>query len=203
MIRSCLEVLRPLKTSSMRARLQKRMERGVSAVEFALIAPVLVVMLFGATEASFMVTVDRKVTLAASTAADLATQDDVLTCPEIAGISAVSRTVFAPYDGTNASVVIAGLVLDGTTPKVEWSRMVDNMGNCSAAPSWPVGTIVSVSPDLFAAGGGGVLMSDVRLVYNSVASSFFGNSLTMNERFYLRPRKSSKICLDGVTLPNC
>ena len=45
--------------------------RGVSAVEFALIAPIMVAMYLGAAELTQVLTLDRKVTSAANAVADL------------------------------------------------------------------------------------------------------------------------------------
>ncbi|MFN5553034.1 MAG: TadE/TadG family type IV pilus assembly protein, partial [Hyphomonadaceae bacterium] len=70
-------------------------QRGVSAVEFALIAPLMIMMLFGASEVSQAVSVDRKVTLAASTLGDLAAQTDRVSCTDLAQIANVTRSVFA------------------------------------------------------------------------------------------------------------
>ena len=47
-------------------------ERGISAVEFALILPIMISMYLGAVEFGHALTIDRRVTSVASSAADLA-----------------------------------------------------------------------------------------------------------------------------------
>jgi Flp pilus assembly protein TadG len=192
----------------------KRAQSGVSAVEFALIAPIMVIMLFGATEVSLLVTVDRKTTIAASTLGDLASQTDLVACAELSQISAVTRQVFEPYSGADASMVVANLMLDGGAAKVEWSKYLHNdvSGNpvCDDVPgshSLAVGKTVVVDATLFATGGG-VVVGDVEKVHTTVGTSFMANNLVMHERFYLRPRKSAKLkwCTDttyGVTAQTC
>jgi Flp pilus assembly protein TadG len=52
----------------------RRDRRGLAAVEFALVVPLMLVLFFGALEFSSGVAVDRKVTLVARTLSDLTTQ---------------------------------------------------------------------------------------------------------------------------------
>jgi Flp pilus assembly protein TadG len=195
------------------AAIKNASQRGVSAVEFALIAPIMVLMLFGATEASLLVTVDRKTTLAASTLGDLAAQTDLVSCAELSQISAVTRQVFEPYSGADASLVVASLKLDGGVPKVEWSKFVQTISGvttCNDVPgthSLKVGNSVMIDAAMFATGGG-IVVGDVEKVHTSVGTSFLPNNIKMHERFYLRPRKSLKLrlCLDtgsNVTANNC
>jgi Flp pilus assembly protein TadG len=194
-----------------------RNQRGVSAVEFALIAPVLVLMLFGATEASLAVTVDRKTTLAASTLGDLAAQTDLVTCADLAQISTVTRQVFEPYSGDNASMVVASLKLDGGVAKVEWSKFLRSDLTVSGKPiicedvpgshSLFVGKTVTVDTGLFAPGGG-LVVGDIEMQHTTIGTSFIAGPLKLHERFYLRPRKSVKLklCTDttpGVTKESC
>jgi Flp pilus assembly protein TadG len=192
----------------------KRAQSGVSAVEFALIAPLMVVMLFGATEVSLLVTVDRKTTIAASTLGDLAAQTDLVACAELSQISAVTRQVFEPYSGADASMVVANLMLVGGAAKVEWSKYLHNDGSgnpiCDDLPashSLAVGKTVVVDTALFATGGG-IVVGEVDKVHTTVGTSFLANNIVMHERFYLRPRKSTKLkwCTDttaGVTAQTC
>lgn len=189
--------------------------RGVSAVEFALVAPVMLVMLFGSAEASLAITVDRKVTLATSTVADLVAQQETLDCATLRQIMNVSRTVFTPYPNAPAVIRVASVAMVGGSPKVEWSRMVDSGGNCVTSPALPVGSTISIAGNTSAGQSanlvqdliptdGGVILGEVEYPYTSVGTSFFTNSITMRERAFLRPRKSPKVCLTGVTgIPGC
>jgi Flp pilus assembly protein TadG len=175
-------------------------QRGVSAVEFAMIAPLMVLLLFGSAEASLAVTVDRKTTLAASTLGDLAAQTDAVSCTELAQIGAVTRLVFEPYSGVDATMVVASLRLDGTAAKVEWSKFLTTDTSAGTIvcndvpPSHPlyVNKIVTIDPALFAPGGG-LVVGDVEMVHKSIGTSFLANNLKLQERFYLRPRKSLKL----------
>jgi Flp pilus assembly protein TadG len=191
-----------------------RQNRGVSAVEFALIAPVLVLMLFGATEISLLVSVDRKTTIAASTLGDLASQSELVSCHELSQIAAVTRQVFEPYNADNTTLVVANLVQDGSSGRVEWSRLLTLSGGVSSCDPVPSasplaqGKTIVMDTTLFAAGGGGIVVGDVEKIHSSVGTSFISNNIRMKERFYLRPRRSLKLkwCTDtspGVTAETC
>ena len=186
-------------------------QRGVSAVEFAFVAPIMILMLFGATEASQAVTIDRKVSLAASTVADLVAQAPVIDCAGLASTVAVTREIFAPYaaEGASAQINVASVALVGGVAKVEWSRVVNADLSCSDAPAYVVGSAVSIPggtanqlEDMIPTNGA-LIVGDVRLTYNSLGTSFFPNSTVMQERFFLRPRGSDKVCFDGIATAGC
>jgi Flp pilus assembly protein TadG len=180
-----------------------RADRGVSAVEFAFIAPVMLLMLFGASEASLAISVDRKVTIGASTVADLVAQTETMDCPTLQDIVQVTRSVFSPYNGTNASIAVAHVTIQGGSPKVQWSRLVDATG-CTAAPSMPVGSNITIAGNSALVSnmietGGGIIVGEVRMTHAPGLTSFFASSIQMSERFYLRPRASSQVCWDTNT----
>ncbi|MBN8649014.1 MAG: pilus assembly protein [Caulobacterales bacterium] len=185
--------------------------RGASAVEFALIAPIMIIMLFGATELSQGVSVDRKVTQAASTVADLVAQYEEVDCPTLNAIFAVTRSVFQPFsnEANAASISVASVALNGGAAKVEWSRTVDNLGNCTTSTSLPIGMTIAI-PNLTTGGSTGlvntnraVVMGVIDLNYTSLGTSFFPSTFNMREEYFLNPRMSNKVCLDGVSTPGC
>ncbi|MEN9855388.1 MAG: hypothetical protein RLZZ157_514, partial [Pseudomonadota bacterium] len=96
--------------------------RGIAATEFALVLPVMILMLFGATEVSKLITVDRKTTVATATLADLSSQNEVVTCKELAGVGAVTRQVYEPYSGNDAVLTIGHIVIRNNAAVVEWSK---------------------------------------------------------------------------------
>ncbi len=194
--------------------IKKLNNKGVSAIEFALIAPILIAMLFGAVEATQAISVDRKVTQASSTLADIVTQSATLDCNGLKEAFAATREVISPYSATNASLHIASVAIVDAVPKVEWSRMVDNAGVCTSSTLYPVGTLVNI-PGTDAGGnainlvtgmistGGSIIIGDVTLPYTSIGTSFFPSSVNLQERYFLKPRISDKVCYSGITTPGC
>lgn len=194
----------------------KNSERGVAAIEFAVIAPVMILMLFGSMEITNAVCVSRKVTLASSTIADLVTQASTLDCSTLTNESKITREVFRPYNssGDSAYIKLASVALVDGVPKVEWSKKVASDGTCADEPSLPVGTEINI-PGTDSSGNAvnllvpmlstntAIIMGDVTLSYQSLGTSFLPFPITMHDRFYLRPRKSDKVCFDGITTDGC
>ena len=96
--------------------------RGVAAIEFALIVPILIALYFGAVEFSNAMTVDRRVTSIASSAADLAAQVEEVNANEVLDIFNASRSIMQPYDTNGISIVLTSVVADednNTTVRLE------------------------------------------------------------------------------------
>ena len=83
-------------------------QRGVAAVEFALIVPILMLLFIGTLEISLMVAVDRKISRISSSVADLITQDtgDGYTPEALDKIADIAERIMYPYDDeVNISIV--------------------------------------------------------------------------------------------------
>lgn len=89
-----------------------RCDSGVSAAEFALILPVMILLLFGAMEFARAVENYRKVTQLARTIADLTAQGDTknpISPTTMNDIFASSKLVLKPFDSSKAKVVVSAM----------------------------------------------------------------------------------------------
>ena len=87
---------------SLQIRAMCRDQRGVSAVEFALIVPVLILMYVGIAEMGNLLTVVRRVETMTSTAADLTAQVKQVSNPDLADIFAASTSILDPVSDNAA-----------------------------------------------------------------------------------------------------
>ncbi len=102
--------------------------RGVAALEFALIAPLLLSMYFVTMEVGQGIETNKKVGRSGSMVADLVTQQQTITKGEIDAIM-TSAGDLQPYNRSKPTIIITAIeVTDETTPKVKvvWSRKVVN-----------------------------------------------------------------------------
>ena len=80
------------------ARSLRRDERGVSAVEFAMLLPLMLSLYLGAVEISQGISADRKVTLTTRTVADLVSQVSSINNSDMSNSLNAASTVMAPFD---------------------------------------------------------------------------------------------------------
>lgn len=88
---------------------------GVSAVEFALLLPVILALWAGMAEMSHAIIAWRRVTLLARTVADLTAKGDAsdpIATATMTDILAASKAVMLPFSGSNANVVVSALGVD-------------------------------------------------------------------------------------------
>jgi len=159
---------------------------GVSAVEFALIAPVMITILFGSAEISLALIADRKVTQTASTVADLVAQDDIITADEMTDIFTASSAIMQPYDTAPLQMRVSSIVMAAdSSVTVDWSEG-QNMaprksGSNVTAPSGLLQPNTSI------------IMAEVSYDYTPALGDFLKAPIGMGDTFYLRPRRALKV----------
>jgi Flp pilus assembly protein TadG len=90
----------------------RRDQRGVSALEFALIAPLLIAFYFGMSEMAQAFMAQKRTGHVAATVADLAAQDDVLSAAELNNIFAAGQTIMLPYPVAELNQRLSSVTVD-------------------------------------------------------------------------------------------
>src|SRR4029450_10857561 len=89
-----------------------RDRRGVSAVEFAMILPLMLTLYLGAVEVSQGIGTDRKVTMTTRTVADLASQVTNITNADMTNMLAASTAVMTPYPTATLQITVSSVQID-------------------------------------------------------------------------------------------
>jgi Flp pilus assembly protein TadG len=97
-----------------------REQRGASALEFALLAPLMLTLYIGCVEISDGVAADRKVTLTAGTLANLTSQVTTLVTADMDNIFAASTAIMNPYTNTVSAKVSCLKIDAGGAVTVQW-----------------------------------------------------------------------------------
>ncbi|MGE0230353.1 MAG: TadE/TadG family type IV pilus assembly protein [Flavobacteriaceae bacterium] len=159
---------------------------GVSAVEFALVLPILILLYLGGTELSHGITVDRKLTAMTSSVADLVSQAAIIEDDEMTGIFNAVSAILAPYDASDATVVVSSIKVDNNgVAKVQWS---DGFHAAKRA----TGSTVTL-PSGIAENGTSIILAEGTFTYSPQFGAAFTGPLTLTDKFYLRPRVTDSI----------
>lgn len=164
-------------------------ERGLAAVEFALIAPIMVLLYCGMAEFTMAMMAERRAAHAASVVGDLVAQTGQITGSQVTDVFAVANAIMDPFSATTLKLRITSVVADvNAVPRVSWSQ-----GNGLGALAG--GTAVSGFPPNLLAAGDSVIMADVQYSFTSPLRITLPNALSFSDTFYLKPRASTSVTL--------
>jgi len=168
-----------------RARHLWRDNHGLAAVEFALVAPVMIVMFYGAIELSTAVDCNSRVSRVSSTVADLVAQSTTVSSSDTTNIFNAANAILYPYAASNAQIRVSSLVASSTgTVSVAWSDAQNTSARTSPPSSIPSGIIPTSSSIIYA---------EISYTFTPAISYFLGGSVTLTSSFYSKPRRSVKV----------
>lgn len=161
-------------------------EKGVSAIEFALIAPVMILIYFGSIELSLLTRADRRVTTTASSLGDLTARLVTVTDADMQELYNASVVLMSPYPASAARMRITSVVDNGDgQTRVAWSDSF-NM------TAYSENALITI-PEGLVASPGSVIVAEVEFDYESTVGFVLDASQTIEDTFYLRPRRVSTI----------
>ena len=172
-------MMRPLQ----RVRRFLRDRGGLAAVEFAFVAPILILAYFGVAELCGAMLAQRKTSHVASAIGDLTSQYSAPTSTDINNFFAAGQTIMSPSDTTTLKMRISEVQENpaGTAATVIWS---------CASSNWtkiPVTTPEVLQANLITANQS-VIMAEAQYTYTSPVSYIVKNLPPYSYTFYLRPR---------------
>lgn len=174
-------------TNPLRARLRafaSTDNRGVSAVEFALILPVMLMLLFAGAETTTGLQIDRKVTNTARGLSDLASQATSISNTEMSNILNAAADIMAPFPVAKAKIIVTGIQTDilGIS-RVAWS----DAQNTTAYSQGRVMTIPAQLKPLLGTAGF-LVLAEVKYTYTPAVAYLISGSIEISDRLYTRPR---------------
>jgi Flp pilus assembly protein TadG len=158
----------------------------VSAVEFAILLPIMLVMFFGTDEFGEAITIDRKVGHVASALGDLVAQSKSLSEADMQNILDASASIITPYDTGKLSIVVSQVKIDAKgKATVDWSQARNTTPLAKkAAVTLPAGVN---EPSTY------LIMTETHYDYKPAVGYVLTGSLDLKGQFYLRPRLSSSV----------
>jgi Flp pilus assembly protein TadG len=160
--------------------------RGLAALEFALLLPMLMTLFLGSVEVTTGVAIQRKVTLTARALADLSSQFTSIGNADMTNILNASSDIIAPYATANLQSVVSELSIDGQgQATVVWS---DTLNGTARA----VGSVVAV-PASLAVANSYLILGEASYSYNPTYGYVVTGALNLTDQIYMRPRQSSSV----------
>jgi Flp pilus assembly protein TadG len=160
--------------------------RAVSAVEFALLLPVMVTLYLGSVEVSRGIAAKRNVTLIAHALADLTAQYNTIHDQDLSNVLAAGSAIIAPFPATPLQETVSELTLDSNgNATVTWSGTLN--GTALA-----VGSTVSV-PSGLAVPNTYLIMAQVNYTYDPTFGYVLTKTITLSDQIYMAPRQSGPI----------
>jgi Flp pilus assembly protein TadG len=157
--------------------------RGVAASEFALVVPLLILLLFGIAEIGNALILDKKVTSAAQTAADLVAQQKTVSDADIANIFTAIDSILAPYPAVNVSYNVSSLVADEDgTITIDWQ---ERRGGLEVEEFDVPAGLLSENDS--------VIIATITYLYTPLFGDLIISGFTISDTAYLRPRTTTSV----------
>lgn len=160
----------------------RRDERAVSAVEFALLAPLMIGLYLGGVEVSEGISVDRKVTLAAGAVANLAAQSPTLSTADMTNVLDATTTIMAPYSTAPLRITVSCINIDANrVATVKWS--VTRNGTIRSGNATLPSALQIANTQL--------LFGEVSYSYRPTIGHVIKSAINLSDTMYMAPRISA------------
>lgn len=165
----------------------KRDREGASAVEFAILAPLLITLYFGCVEITDGIAADRKVTLTAGALANLTSQSQTITVDGMTNILNASAAIIKPYSVGNLAATITCLKIDADgNAKVKWSATLNGTARADGAS-------VTLPSAALAVPNSSLVWSEVSYNYTPVVGYTITGTLALSDQMFMSPRVSPPV----------
>ncbi len=165
-------------------------ERGVSAIEFAMLAPVLILFYMGMTEFCQGFMAQKRMGHVSAMVADLIAQEETVTPATVDDIFDIGGLIMKPFPTATLHQRVSSVSRASGSATVDWSR---GDGMTSRA----VGSTMTLPADLVE-DGESVIVAEVTYDYDSAADYLMPGLTRFSHTYYLRPRT-----VDRTTCPAC
>ena len=164
--------------------------RAVSAIEFALLLPLMLTIYIGGNDIAFGLSAKFKSTLAARTVADLASQYISIDNPTMTGILGAASTVMAPFPG-NVVVIVSEVTTDANGKgTITWSAAQN-------AKPYAAGTAVKL-PAQLQIPNVSMILGEVTYPYTPPVSYEITGTFNIYQNAYFFPRRISCVTYNSV-----
>ena len=164
-----------------RLRRFKRAKKGLAALEFAIIAPMMIFLLFGSVDLIETLGANKRTQNVAASLADVVARDTEITNDEVTGLWAAINLLMYPDNGSDMQIRISSIsIVNATTAQVVWSEG-HGMGARAA------NSTVSLPAQMMTPGSS-VIMAETVYPYTAPLGFLHTGSVNLSHTAYRRSR---------------
>jgi Flp pilus assembly protein TadG len=163
-----------------------RDRRGSAAVEFAFVAPLMILLYCGLAEVTQALLTDRRVSQVSSAVGDLVAQSSKLSEDEIDNIFDISTALLRPSPTTELGIRVASVSIDARgVASVQWTQ---SRGKVGTLP----GPLANIPPDLLKPNES-LVRTDTTYLFDSPIKQALPDAMRFNHVAYLKPRNAAAV----------
>jgi len=159
-----------------------RDKRGLAALEFALIAPILAVILFGSVELTELLATKRRAENTTASLADVVSRDTIITNAELTDLWAAASALMYPNSATPLKMRVSSVQVEtATEATVLWSDGYNGYDARGAGSEYPLPAGLMVP-------GTSVIVAETSYRYTPPIGVFLDVAFDLNHAELRRPR---------------
>lgn len=177
---------------------------GIAAIEFGIIAPIMIFMYFGMAEIAAAISVDRQISHSANVAGDLSTQSEKVSAAEMTEILTATMMVMgiSQADQKSVTIEIASYGRAADDSIIEKGKATLKGSEGIDLPSFDADAL----DQRILSSSSGVVIARVNYIYEPLKLRYLPDDFNISETFMLKPRKSANVDIEdpsGSTEYSC
>jgi Flp pilus assembly protein TadG len=183
--------------------------RGVAAIEFAMVLPVMVLVFFGMAEMTSAVNTNRKIIALARTLADLTGRVPSMNSTDMDTIFGAGASVMAPYKNDQTKMVVSSIVVTDTGNRNGDNKPILEATVCWSQARGPGATALAKGakvpvPEGFGTARTSFVQADVETLYAPMLGAAFLQKITGSSTLTLQQRtpwpvRTKEVVWSGTT----
>jgi Flp pilus assembly protein TadG len=179
-----------------------RDDRGNTAIEFAIIAPLALVMFFGTVEFSSAIAVKRKIEMVTQQLADLASRYTSVNDADMTNFGKIGDAMLTPYSATPLKATITEIYIDPATgvARAQWSTGDVPRGAGTAVPL--PGNLIAKDAQNKIIPNQYLIFTETSYLYQPAVGYVMGHAgVNLSDKTYMRPRLTDCVLYNPTTPP--
>ncbi len=172
----------------------RKNEDGLAAIEFAILAPLLISMYFGLAEIASAVAVDRSVSHATNVIGDLASQTSNIDKEDLEDVLSATIRVMNIENASGATIQIDSWARDSDGKNTLVGSAVMNNGSASLPSFDPASVDNSMMNE-----NSGIVVARIAYNYTPLKFMYMKQDFTMSDTFILKPRRSTEVTFGSAS----